>query len=70
MKFRVIEDLEAPPHERFQVQRSPFGHIWCGRSEDKFADQLSAEIEMERQASGPRVIATSEDLSGDDGGST
>lgn len=60
MLFRVIEDPDAPPEQRFQVQRSPFGHAWCGRSEDRFADQLSAEIEMERQAAGPRVIAVSE----------
>lgn len=59
MKYRVIEELEALARERFQVQSSPFGHTWTTRS--KHADQISAEIEMEKLAAGPRVIAEAGD---------
>lgn len=62
MKYRVIEDLEAAPAQRFVVQHSPFGHHWSKEPFcSEFADQISAEIEMERRAKGPRVIAEAED---------
>lgn len=56
MNFRVIEDLDSQPAERFQVQHSPFGHSWT--TDAKYGDQISAEIHMEKLAAGPRVIST------------
>lgn len=58
MKYRVVEDLDAPldgPDGRFIVQHSPFGHVWT--TDGRYADQLSAEIAMEKLAHGPRVVA-------------
>lgn len=65
--YRVIEDLEAGPHERFQVQSSIFGHTWTTCPNGKFADQISAEIDMERRAAGPRVVAVSTTTGGSEG---
>jgi hypothetical protein len=60
MKYRVIEDPQAPDDKRFIVQHSPFGHTWTEEPEiSRFTDQMSAEIEMERRAA-PRVVATLE----------
>lgn len=58
MMYQVVEDIEAPKDERFKVQHSPFGHIWS--TDASFADQISAEIDMERRAAGLRVVARSE----------
>ena len=55
MKYRVVEDLEAEPEERFRVQHSPFGHTWT--DDAAFGDQVSAEIAMERLAA-PRVVCS------------
>jgi hypothetical protein len=56
VKYRVIEDIEVSADKRFRVEWSPFGHTWTPGNE--YPDQISAEIEMERLARGPRVIAT------------
>lgn len=58
-KYRVIEQLDAPMNERFLVQYAfrSCGLIWI-TSGKAFPDQLSAEIEMERLAAGPKVVAT------------
>ncbi len=59
MRYRVIEDLDAPESERFVVQYDRYGDHW--RSKGRYPDQLSAEIAMERLAAGPRVVAKVED---------
>lgn len=59
MKYRVIEDFDSAPEERFQVQHSIYGGTWA--TDAKYADQVSAEIHMEKLAAGPRVVASVDD---------
>jgi hypothetical protein len=59
MKYRVIEDLTAPPEQRYAVQSTIYGHTWQAFA--WFADSLSAEIYMERLVAPPRVIAEARD---------
>lgn len=61
MKFRVTENLDAHESRRFQVEHSIYGRIWA--IDGRYADQISAEIHMERLAAGPRVIASIDDSS-------
>lgn len=56
--YRVIEDLDAPSEERYQVQSSIYGRTWGTHA--KYPDQVSAEIHMEKMAKGPRVVAEAE----------
>jgi len=58
MRYRVIEELEAPESERFVVQYDRYGDHW--RTNSRHPDQLSAEIAMERLANGPRIVAKME----------
>lgn len=55
MKYRVIEDLDAPEENRFQVESSCTGEVWLPHG--GYAEQLSAEIKMEKLAKGPRIVA-------------
>jgi len=55
MRYRVIEDLGAVPEARYVLEASPFGHVWTER--ERFPDELSAEIAMEKLAAPPRLIA-------------
>lgn len=55
MRYRVVEDLDRPARERYVVQHSPFGHTWS--TDGAYPDQITAEIEMEKLAAGPRVIS-------------
>lgn len=58
MRYRVIEDLGASEKDRYQVQASRYGRVWAIMS--YHADQISAEVEMERAIAPPRVLASGE----------
>jgi hypothetical protein len=58
LKARVIENIEAPPERRFQVQYSHQGYSWW--DEQAYPDQLSAEIRMEQLLAPPRIVSQAE----------